>query len=108
MQQVVLEWNAHKISKSRNSISPVGKPTIMYELPFLYGACNYIIPVPPFAVDEMSTKCTFNKFSCDEDFSELCGILIEENQLLQGSDKPEDCVLLYKNLRKCFFEIFNI
>ncbi|CAG9763543.1 unnamed protein product [Ceutorhynchus assimilis] len=107
MVEVVHEWNIHKISKTRNSVSPTGRPALMYEVPSFYGAQSYLVPVPAFAIDELSSGCTFQEHPCDKDFHELCIILIEENQYVQN-ENPTDCVDLYKKLRNDLRNIFNI
>lgn len=68
LEQVVHEWNIHKISKTRNSISPTGRPALMYEVPSLYGAKSYLVPVPTFAIEELSSNCTFLNYPCNDDF----------------------------------------
>ncbi|XP_031333705.1 uncharacterized protein LOC116163746 isoform X2 [Photinus pyralis] len=105
MDQVILEWNVHRISRSRNSISPTGKPAIMFEMPSLYNADNYLIPVPSFATDEMSIHCAYNSYPCDKDFYDLCNILISENMYSIVVD-PYAAVNLYTNLRHDLLDIF--
>ncbi|KAK5649727.1 hypothetical protein RI129_000756 [Pyrocoelia pectoralis] len=45
INRVILEWNAHKISKSRNSISPTERPTVLYEIPSWCGTVVSLVHV---------------------------------------------------------------
>ncbi|KAJ8929603.1 hypothetical protein NQ314_017710 [Rhamnusium bicolor] len=68
LDQVALEWNVHKISRSRNSNCSTGRPVIMFEMPNIYHTQNYIINVPTFAIEPLASECLFNEYPCDEDF----------------------------------------
>lgn len=98
LDQVVLEWNIHKIRKSRNSISPVGRPTIMFEIPEFYEARSYLTDVPDFAIDAIEKECTFLRKPCDEDFFNLCCIIMNEHGY-RHEDDPYKALELYLNLR---------
>ncbi|CAH1115627.1 unnamed protein product [Psylliodes chrysocephalus] len=67
LNEVVMEWNVHKISKSRNSIAPTGRPAIMFDISSLYGAKNYCVEITNFSVDSLFDHCTFNEYPCDKD-----------------------------------------
>ncbi|CAG9764650.1 unnamed protein product [Ceutorhynchus assimilis] len=42
LDQVCLEWNVHRIRKTRNANAPAGRPAIMYEMPSLHGVSDHI------------------------------------------------------------------
>ncbi|CAG9772331.1 unnamed protein product [Ceutorhynchus assimilis] len=83
MDQVVREWNAHKISKSRNSIMPCGRPRIMLEMPSLYNAKNCLIPVPQFALEPLLSYYFIPTFTCCIDFP-------DEDESEEEIDENED------------------
>lgn len=37
LDTIRMDWNQHRVRKSNGSVSPSGKPDIMYSLPNLYG-----------------------------------------------------------------------
>ena len=60
---------------------------VMYTIPTLYGAEEYLQAVEPDAVDVCEEECTFAEGSpCDRDIFELCLIYLEE----QGIQEPGD------------------
>lgn len=98
MNQIVQEWNVHKIQKSRNSNMPNGRPSIMFDMPSLYGARSYLLHIPDFAIDALSNQCISTENTCDEDVYDLCKILMVENGYIQQRN-PSAAVQLYKSLR---------
>ncbi|CAB1430415.1 unnamed protein product [Pleuronectes platessa] len=42
LQDVVHLWNTHRIRSSRNTVSPGGRPVMMYTIPQLFGAREYL------------------------------------------------------------------
>ncbi len=71
-------WNNHSIRRSRNAISPNGKPNIMFQFPGLWNTRNYICAV------SQNDKDAFHEFRslvcCDPDVYEMCiGIMAEDN-----------------------------
>ena len=76
----------------------------MYEMPNLYQAKNYLVKIPNFALEALSSECTILKYSCDEDFYTLCNILMLENGL-SHKDNPYDAVNLYTQLRHMLQDI---
>ncbi|CAH0555036.1 unnamed protein product [Brassicogethes aeneus] len=45
LDTVVLEWNTHRIARSRNSIAPYGRPFMMYNRPQDFMSTDYLHPV---------------------------------------------------------------
>lgn len=101
-----MEWNVHKIRRSRNSISPTGRPTIMFEIPSLYGAQNYMTRVPNFAIEAISCNCKILNYPCDEDLHNLCSILMAENGYKHQSD-PYEAMELYIALRRILKQLIH-
>ncbi|XP_031358157.1 uncharacterized protein LOC116181857 [Photinus pyralis] len=97
LDQVVQEWNSHKIS-SRNRRSPVGKPIIMYYTPEMYYARDYIVKSPEDAILSCREESLFPLVHCDQDVYELCQILSEENHYERPSTAYE-ATDLYIQLR---------
>ncbi|KAJ8936271.1 hypothetical protein NQ314_012433 [Rhamnusium bicolor] len=99
LDQIVLEWNVHKIRSSRNSNMPIGRPCIMYEMPELLQTKNYLIEIPGFAFDALESDCRILKHPCDEDFYRLCNILLVENGLSHKNDPLSRRRTLYTTSR---------
>ena len=53
------EWNAHRISPSRNQQGPFGRPSVIYHIPQLYGAEDLSVPVQPDEIEVCESECTF-------------------------------------------------
>ncbi|CAH1114742.1 unnamed protein product [Psylliodes chrysocephalus] len=107
LDQVVLEWNIHKIRRLKNTVSPSGRPCIMYEMPSIYKTRSYMVGVPNFAIEALRSECKFLKYPCDQDVFDLCNILLVENNWEKGSD-PHEAVDLYIQLRNVLKSILNI
>lgn len=89
LNEVIWEWNVHRIRTTRNSISPTGRPCMMFEIPSLFHVENYLNNVPSHALNGFSSECIMLKYPCDEDFYHLCEIVRNENNL----SKPDDALL---------------
>lgn len=105
LDRIVFEWDSHKIQKARNSISPSGRPIILFEMPELYGAKDYLSKFPIQLADVLEEHCSRNEYACDEDVFHLCEDLVSEHGYRKTSDDPYDAVQLYINLRKKIYEI---
>lgn len=101
-----MEWNIHKIRKTRNTVLPIGRPCIMYDMPSFYGTRNFLNNIPSFALDALSENCTFNNYPCDKDMYDLCRILILENGYTSNRN-PYAAVDLYINLRTLIISLLN-
>ena len=106
LDQVVLEWNVHKIRKSRNSISPVGRPAVMFEIPSIYETRSYLVEVPDFAIDAIKEECRVLKYPCDKDIYDLCNIIMCEKGYLREND-PFKTIDLYIALRQLLKDTLN-
>ncbi|XP_031351071.1 uncharacterized protein LOC116176587 [Photinus pyralis] len=95
---VVQEWGAHRITKSKNSISPSGRPIVMYNLPELYGSEDNLVRVFSASILSCKEECLSLKSSCDEDVNDLCNIILSELDMSKPHD-PYDAVNLYVKLR---------
>lgn len=100
LNQIVLEWNAHPIRRSRNAGGPFGRPIVMHSAPDLYGRRDYLQPAPKneidFCLEEETTRVLY---PCDPEMFEMCSLIMEENQIVAPSD-PYQAVDLYVALRQ--------
>lgn len=73
---------------------------VMYTVPALYGADEYLQPVEADEIDVCQEECTFvDGLPCDRDMFELFILYMEENGLDEPSDAFE-AVDLYMDLRE--------
>lgn len=101
LQQVQHLWNSHRIRQSRNAVAPNGRPLMMYHLPQLFGAIDYLKPVSQDAVDACREECLQRgPYSCDETVFTLSCLLMEENHL-HPPTTPDEAIELYMFLRSC-------
>ena len=92
-------WNTHRIRPCRNRIISSGRPTLMYNLPYLYGAQSHACRVTDDQIAVCQTECKpKTNFPCDETIFELCCVLMEEAKYEVPSD-PDKKVQLYLFLR---------
>lgn len=106
LNQVVLEWNVHRIRATRNSISPTGRPCMMFDIPSLFHGQNYLQHVSNHVLDVLSSECLYLQYPCDEDFYLLCESVMTENRLSKTNDLFET-VDLYLQLRTKITELFT-
>lgn len=83
---MVTAWNNHRIRPSHNPRTPNGWPTVMYAVPDLYGAQNFLQPVDPREVEICQEECTYKDYPCDEDVFHLCVELMAEHGLVLSDD----------------------
>ena len=101
LNDVALLWNSHRIRPVKNSVSPSGKPVMLYNFPELFGAQKQHCMVPETSVRICEEECTPKKqFPCDETVFELCVFLMAENDKDMPNDVDE-AVALYKFFRNC-------
>lgn len=93
------EWDVHRIRKTRNTISPSGKPIIKYNFPELYSCNNYLVHANYGDINKCLEECTFFETPCDEDIYELCQIIISEQNITKP-ETPDDAVNLYILLKR--------
>ncbi|KAJ8024994.1 hypothetical protein HOLleu_35071 [Holothuria leucospilota] len=100
LNQIVLEWNAHPIRRSRNAGAPFGRPLVMHSAPGLYGRRDDLHPAQKneidFCLEEETTRVLY---PCDPEMFEMCSLIMEENQIVAPSD-PYQAVDLYVALRQ--------
>lgn len=99
-----MEWNMHRIAISRNSVSPRGRPFIMYHNPELYGTKDFLHRID---YDENVFNGIFilpSSIPCDTDIYELAIIImIEEGWLV--AKEPNTAIDLYLKLRSKLLNI---
>lgn len=96
---MVLEWNSHKIRKSKNSISPSGRPMTMFKMPQHYSTESYFKYVDEKDLEVCEEECIFNThITFDETLNEICQIIITEENLNVTND-PYELVNIYIKLR---------
>uniref|UniRef100_A0A3B1K095 Zmp:0000000984 n=1 Tax=Astyanax mexicanus TaxID=7994 RepID=A0A3B1K095_ASTMX len=101
LQQLVHLWNTHNIRPSRNAVAPHGRPFIMYTLPQLFGARDYLKRVSQQAVDVCREECQERgPYPCDETVFALSSHLMEEHHL-HPPTTPAEATELYLFLRTC-------
>ncbi|KAB0795190.1 hypothetical protein PPYR_12029 [Photinus pyralis] len=98
LDTVAMEWDLHQISRSRNAVSPIGKPFIMYNIPEVYGTKDYLCNLSSADIGDYEEQCLFHNCPCDDDFYELCVIIMSENGYVMPKTST-DAVDLYLNLR---------
>lgn len=100
LDDMATTWNHHLIRSTHNSRMPSGRPNVMYQVPALYGARDYLFDVVPEEVEVCKEGCLFRKaLPCDIDVYDMCIILVQEN----GHDIPKDpdtATDLYLELRQ--------
>ncbi|XP_033127101.1 uncharacterized protein LOC117124880 [Anneissia japonica] len=94
MNTVAKEWNAHRITPSRNRHGPFGRPVMMYNVPQMFEGQDFLVPVDDDEVELCNSECTFkSQFPCDEDVFELCLIFtiltMSQGQSLKRKLHPE-------------------
>lgn len=98
MNEVKLLWNHHRIRKTRNSLSPGGKPVVMYQTPEVYRAQDYKIIIPNEKIEACRSECKYLRNPCDDVVYELCNLIMEEENIPQPDD-PYRALDLYRYLR---------
>lgn len=78
----------HRISRSRNSVSPTGRPFAMFHLPEVYGTRDYMCRLSSASIKALEDLCLFSNLPCDSEVCDLAVILMNENQLTV----PTDCM----------------
>ncbi|KAB0799539.1 hypothetical protein PPYR_07419 [Photinus pyralis] len=99
LAQVELEWNTHRIAASRNSISPKGRPIVLFELPQAYYTQTYICQVTHHDLNICKQESSFLYLPCDVHVYQLCKLIMREKNLREPSDSYE-AVNLYLTLRE--------
>ena len=96
---MVSTWNSHLIRPSTNARVPSGKPTIMYNMPELYGAVDWKCAVPLQELNVCKNESLFREpIPCDNDVFDLCCELMADHGYTLPKDAHEG-INLYGALR---------
>ncbi len=71
-------WNTHYLRRSRNSVSPHGKPDIMYYVPELYQTRSYLNVFDSESLDIISDILTRESDDCTWPYREIFQTVMEE------------------------------
>ncbi len=101
-------WNNHNIRKTRRGL-PSGKPTIMFEVPSLYGTRSYLTEVVQNEIDAARQLCSFRQaMPCDNDVYELCCHVMSQNGLQYPRiNVHNDNINVYLQLRHILRNMLN-
>ena len=70
-------WNSHIIRPSTNERVPRGRPNIMYYLPELYDAQDYLSAASLDDINACRSNCTFrSSIPCDIDLFHMCNMIM--------------------------------
>lgn len=99
MEIAVVQWNNHRIRKTKNQNMPNGRPTTLYHMPQQFGGRESLCPCA--AVDINACFTRFNVELDDEDAEcfELYKMILEENGW-QKPSKSLDMIDFYSMLRQ--------
>ncbi|XP_053302891.1 uncharacterized protein LOC128461802 [Pleuronectes platessa] len=99
LQDVVHLWNTHRIRSSRNAVSPGGRPVMMYTIPQLFGAREYLKEVSQQKIQACREECLQRgPCPCDNTVFDICCFVMAETNL-HPPTSPEEAIELYKFLR---------
>ena len=107
LDETVKVWNSHIIRPTRRGL-PSGRPNIMFEVPYLYGANSYLTSITQQEHDSIKDLCTLRSdIPCDIDIYELCCHLLHVNNFAYPRTVQE-ATNLYLNLRRQIRALLNI
>lgn len=95
-------WNSHKLRSTKNSMTPCGRPELLYYLPEICGAENYMCHVDDDEINVCELACTKKSTVCDQDLFDLCVCEMEENNWPEptcASDGTDLYLLLRPTIR---------
>ncbi|GAA6098849.1 uncharacterized protein LOC125145582, partial [Tachysurus ichikawai] len=100
LQDVVHLWNTHRIRPSRNAVSPCGRPVMMYTLPQLFGAREYLKEASQQKIQACREEWRKERgpYPCDNTVFDICCLAMAENSL-HPPTSPEEAIDLYMFLR---------
>lgn len=99
LDETVCAWNCHRIRPTHNPRAPSGRPSIMFDVPSLYGVQTFLHPVDQTKLSICREDCTFKDYPCDVDVFQLCVQLMAEHNLVMTNDVYE-ITDLYLRLRQ--------
>ena len=76
-------WNLHRIRPSTNVESPCGRPDVLLFLPEVSNTRNYMEDIDFDELELAEERCCYrpSQSGCWEEFSQLAGIIMRENNL---------------------------
>ena len=106
LQRAARLWNAHRIRPSTNLESHSGQPDVLFFLPEVSNTRNFISNVDLEELELAEERYSYRtrQSGCCEEFVELAGLIMEENNW-QFPRTAEEATTLYINL---LAEIENI
>ncbi|CAC5373115.1 unnamed protein product [Mytilus coruscus] len=101
---VVRTWNSHKLRSMKNVMTPCGRPELMYNLPELCGADNYLYVVKEAEIVVCEQACTKTSIIYDQNVFDLCIYEMEENNWTEAACASEgtDLYLLLRPIIRNF------
>lgn len=95
-------WNNHRIRRSRNAVTPCGKPNVLYNVPEIFDRVDYRVEFDPdmanVALDEYVSLHNESE-NCETEIKDVLDILMEDNGWHMAADRFEGATL-YLNLRE--------
>ncbi|PIK52036.1 hypothetical protein BSL78_11049 [Apostichopus japonicus] len=108
LDNTVLQWNTHRISRSRLHPGPFGRPTMMYFAPRTYLTRDFSNHVEPDELEVCREECRFkDDFPCSQEVFELCCVLMNEQNWLPPTS-PQEAVDLYLYLREAIRNLLRV
>ncbi len=100
-------WNSHTIRKSRRNV-PSGRPTVMLEVPVLYGTHSYFNNITTQEQNACRDICSFRSvIPCDIEMYSLCVEILRQLRLAYPTT-PNDALQVYLTLRQSLRHLLNI
>lgn len=108
LDEIARVWDHHVIRTLPRQNVPSGRPNVMYEVPQLYGTHDCINQIISQEVQACRDECIFRDvMPFDEDVTELCMIIIRQNNMRVPMGTTE-CVTTYFKLRQLVRQYLNI
>ncbi|KAL5013781.1 hypothetical protein ScPMuIL_008051 [Solemya velum] len=102
LDDTVLAWNMHNIRRNRHSVSPYGRPFMMYNQPHVYGCAHRIIQVTPQGCEGMYQEK--DELPCDKDVYNFCRYKMDERGWQDPCDAKE-AKELYIKMRQTMVQL---
>jgi len=100
-------WNSHVIRQSKRGL-PSGRPTVMFEVPSLYGTSSYLNTISEQELNACVQLCSFRSaIPCDTDMYTLCCQTLRQHQLAYP-DTPDQAMHAYCTLRQSIRNLLNL
>lgn len=99
LDDVVREWNCHRIRNSERVNVVSGRPMSLYMMPELYGRTDHLVGVNPRQLQPCLDECIFRDYPCDQDVFQLCLRYMADNGIREPRDHRQ-ALNLYLRLRR--------